>query len=129
VLADLIDSEAVPTVALDQIFRQGERSHIIVNAHRINQGEMPLIERESEDFFLFPVDDADKAADWVVDVVANRIPAKFGFDPLADIQVLSPMHRGAAGVGALNEKLQAALNRRTPAGGPLRRADIRAATR
>ena len=110
VLGDLINCGVVPTIALDQIFRQGENSHIVVNAHRINHGEMPLIERESDDFFLFPAEDAEKAADWVVDVVANRIPTRFGFDPLTDIQVLSPMHRGAAGVGALNERLQAALN-------------------
>lgn len=110
VLRDLIASGRVPVVALDQIFRQGARSHIVVNAHRINRGEMPVLERDSEDFFLFGAEDSAKAADWVVDVVARRIPARFGLDPLADIQVLSPMHRGAAGVGALNERLQAVLN-------------------
>lgn len=110
VLRDLIDSGVVPTVALNQIFRQGERSHIVLNAHRINQGEMPVLDRASDDFFLFPAEGADDAADWVVDVVATRIPRRFGLDPLRDVQVLSPMHRGAAGVAALNERLQAALN-------------------
>jgi exodeoxyribonuclease V alpha subunit len=62
------------------------------------------------DFFLFPVEDAEPAADLIVDLVQNRIPRRFGFDPLDDIQVLSPLHRGAAGVGELNRRLQAALN-------------------
>jgi exodeoxyribonuclease V alpha subunit len=113
VLRDLIGSGVVPTVVLDHIFSQAAGSYIVTNAHRINQGQMPLFESDSSDFFLFPVDDAEAAAERVVDVVANRIPARFGYDPVADIQVLSPMHRGAAGVGALNERLQAALN---PAG-------------
>jgi len=110
VLADLIASDALPTVALDEIFRQSAQSHIIVNAHRINRGEMPVLERDSHDFFLFPVEDAEAAAGWVVDVVTRRVPDRFGLDPVRDIQVLSPMHRGAAGVAALNERLQAALN-------------------
>lgn len=114
VLRDLIDSGAVPTVALDQIFRQGDRSHIVLNAHRINRGEMPMLDRESDDFFLFPAEDGAAAADWVVDVVARRILRRFGYDPLRDIQVLSPMHRGAAGVAALNDRLQAALNPADP---------------
>jgi len=114
VLRDLIDSGAVPTVALDTIFRQSEHSHITVNAHRINRGEMPVVAKDSEDFFLFPVEDADAAADRLVDVVANRIPRRFGFDPVADVQVLTPMHRGPAGVAALNERLQAVLNPPAP---------------
>lgn len=120
VLRDLIASGAVPTVALDQIFRQSAHSHIIVNAHRINQGQMPLLEKDSEDFFLFPAEEAEAAADWVVDLVSSRIPARFGLDPREDIQVLSPMHRGAAGVGALNERLQAVLNPPVPGHGELR---------
>ncbi len=65
---------------------------------------------ETGDFFLFPAESAEKAAEWVVDLVANRIPETFAFDPLADIQVLSPMYRGAAGVDALNMLLQERLN-------------------
>jgi exodeoxyribonuclease V alpha subunit len=110
VLRDLIASGAVPTVALDQIFRQSEDSYLVVNAHRVNSGEMPWFDPGSTDFFLFPAEDAKAAADRVVDVVANRIPKRFGFDPVADIQVLSPMHRGAAGVTALNQRLQETLN-------------------
>ena len=122
VLRDLIASATVPTVALEQIFRQDAKSHIIVNAHRINQGQMPLLEKDSEDFFLFPAEEAEAAADWVVDLVSHRIPARFGLDPLEDIQVLSPMHRGAAGVGALNERLQEALNPPEPGRAELRQA-------
>ena len=106
VLRDLIASGVVPTVALDQIFRQDENSWIAVNAHRINQGQSPEIQRESSDFFLFRVDDPEAAAERIVEVVTKRVPRRFGHDPVDDIQVLSPMHRGVAGVGALNEKLQ-----------------------
>ncbi len=110
VLRDLIDSGAVPTTRLDTIFRQAKDSHIVYNAHRINRGEMPVFDRGSRDFFLFGESDADKAADWVVNLVSERIPRRFGHNPIEDIQVLAPMHRGSAGVGALNERLQAALN-------------------
>jgi exodeoxyribonuclease V alpha subunit len=69
-----------------------------------------VITKDSRDFFLFPAEDADAAADWVVDVVSERVPAKFGLDALRDIQVLAPIYRGAAGVSVLNERLQARLN-------------------
>jgi exodeoxyribonuclease V alpha subunit len=114
VLRDLIDSGILPVVCLDTIFRQAEDSFIIVNAHRINHGEMPLFTKEASDFFLFSEPDAEKAADWVEDVVCNRIPEKFGFNPNQDIQVLTPMHRGSAGVSALNERLQEKLNPPSP---------------
>ncbi len=110
VLRDLIASSTMPVTRLDTIFRQAEDSFIIVNAHRINQGQMPSISRQARDFFLFPEQDPLKAADWVVDLVAQRIPARFGFDPTSDIQVLSPMHRGAVGVSELNHRLQETLN-------------------
>ncbi len=110
VLGDLIESGAAAVVRLREIFRQAEGSLIVVNAHRINRGEMPLLPKNATDFFLFPAEDAEQAADLVVDLVQNRIPRRFGLDPLTDIQVLSPLHRGAAGVGELNRRLQAALN-------------------
>ena len=110
VLRDLIASNVIPVTRLDTIFRQAEDSYIIVNAHRINRGETPVFNGEARDFFLFAEDDADRAADLILDVVANRIPAKFGFDADRDVQVLSPMHRGAAGVSALNQRLQERLN-------------------
>jgi len=114
VLRDLIASGVVPTVTLDQIFRQARQSLIVVNAHRINNGDMPILARGQGDFFLFRVEDQEAAAERVVDVVANRIPSRFGFDPVDEIQVLSPMHRGAAGVTALNARLREALNPPSP---------------
>jgi exodeoxyribonuclease V alpha subunit len=95
---------------LSEIFRQAEGSLIIENAHRINRGQLPLFLKSATDFFLFPAEEAEAAADLVVDLVQNRIPSRFGFGALTDIQVLSPMHRGAAGVAELNRRLQLALN-------------------
>lgn len=110
VLRDLISSEVIPVTRLETIFRQAEDSFIIVNAHRINQGEMPIFASNARDFFLFQEKDPDKAAEWVLDLVARRIPEKFGFNSATDIQVLSPMHRGSVGVASLNERLQEVLN-------------------
>ncbi len=110
VLRDLIDSAVLPVTRLETIFRQAEDSYIIVNAHRINRGEMPIVNRGARDFFYFKATDAESAADLVLDVAARRIPEKFGYDADRDVQVLSPMHRGAAGVSALNQRLQERLN-------------------
>lgn len=110
VLRDVIASGQVPVVRLDVIFRQAADSLIITNAHRVNRGLMPLTPRDAEDFFLFVEDDPERAADLIVDLVKRRIPRRFGLDPVNDIQVLSPMYRGAAGVAALNARLQEALN-------------------
>jgi exodeoxyribonuclease V alpha subunit len=114
VLRDLIASGRIPVIRLQTIFRQAAGSHIVTNAHRINHGQMPLFEAGSDDFFLFPEEEAEAAADRVVEVVQTRIPRRFGLDPLTDVQVLSPMHRGASGVGNLNLRLQAALNPPAP---------------
>jgi exodeoxyribonuclease V alpha subunit len=114
VLRDLVRCGRVPVMRLTQIFRQAADSHIIANAHRVNQGKMPVFDKAAHDFFLFAQADPDAAADWVVDVVQNRIPRKFGLNPLEDVQVLAPMHRGAVGVGNLNGRLQAALNPSSP---------------
>jgi exodeoxyribonuclease V alpha subunit len=110
VLRDVIDSGRVPVVRLDVIFRQEEDSLIVTNAHRINAGQMPRLSRTARDFFLFVQDDPEQASELVVDIVQNRIPRKFGYRPMEEIQVLSPMYRGAVGVSHLNERLQAALN-------------------
>lgn len=109
VLRDLLaDGGPVPAVRLTRIFRQAQQSGVVTNAHRINSGVRPVT-RGLPDFFLFPEDDAEEAARLTVDVVARRIPAKFGLDPRRDVQVLTPMHRGPAGAGALNGLLQQAL--------------------
>ena len=110
VLRDLIASNAFPLTRLSVIFRQSEDSHIIENAHRINQGEMPEFPKQSEDFFIFPAEDGEKALEWVRDLVAQRIPERFNLDPVQDIQVMAPLYRGPCGVNELNETLQEALN-------------------
>jgi exodeoxyribonuclease V alpha subunit len=110
VLRDLIASAVAPVTRLTTIFRQAAGSQIITNAHRINRGQPPLFSKDGGDFYLFPAEDAAAAADWVVDVVTGRIPQKFGFAAPADIQVLSPIYRGPAGVTVLNERLQEKLN-------------------
>lgn len=101
---------AMAVIRLETIFRQAADSYIITNAHRVNRGEMPLTTNDTgSDFFLFRTQEAERAAQLCVELVKERIPRRFAI-PSADIQVLSPMHRGAAGVAALNEALQNALN-------------------
>ncbi|WP_431923994.1 SF1B family DNA helicase RecD2 [Nonomuraea jabiensis] len=111
VLKDLLAADDIPRVRLTQIFRQAQESGVVVNAHRVNTGNHPLLQGMN-DFFLFPCEEAEEIAALTVDVVARRIPRRFGLDPRRDVQVLAPMHRGAAGAGALNTALQEAL---TPA--------------
>ena len=110
VLRNIIRSGIAPVTRLSIIFRQAAHSQIITNAHLINQGKLPVFSKDKGDFFLFPAEDAAAAADWVVEVVSERIPQKFGFDAIHEIQVLSPIYRGPAGVTALNERLQEKLN-------------------
>lgn len=98
VLADLLGAEAIPRVRLTKIFRQAQRSGIVVNAHRVNSGDHPHT-RGYDDFFLFPCEEQDEAAEMTVDVVANRIPRRFGLDPRRDVQVLTPMHAARSGRG------------------------------
>ncbi|MFY1635580.1 ATP-dependent RecD-like DNA helicase [Solwaraspora sp. WMMB335] len=108
VLRDVLAAPVVPQVRLTRIFRQAQESGVVVNAHRINAGELPRTTGEFDDFFLFPADEPEAVADLVVDIVARRIPRKFRI-PARDIQVLTPMHRGPAGAGNLNIALQEAL--------------------
>jgi exodeoxyribonuclease V alpha subunit len=113
VLRDVIQSGIAPVTRLNIIFRQAVQSQIIADAHRINQGQMPVFPRdrgEGNDIFLFPAETPEEAADWVLELVCKRIPQKFGLQPNRDIQVLSPMYRGPAGVSALNERLQERLH-------------------
>jgi exodeoxyribonuclease V alpha subunit len=112
VLRDLLGAGTIPSVRLTHIFRQAQHSGVVTNAHRINAGQIPATQG-TQDFFLFAEEDAEAAADLTVDVVAARLPRRFGLHPVRDVQVLCPMHRGPAGAGALNERLQEALN---PAG-------------
>ena len=123
VLADIIASGAVPVVELTEIFRQSAESEIICNAHLINHGQVPSLESSKDrlsDFYFIRQDVPEKAADLIVDLVRNHIPRRFGLDPVDDIQVLTPMHRGAVGAGELNARLQEALN---PHGTEVRRGE------
>ena len=108
VLRDLLAAGTLPAVRLTKIFRQAQQSGIVVNAHRINAGQMPT-PGGFGDFFWFSCEDGEETAGLVVDIVARRIPARFGLDPRRDVQVLCPMHRGPAGAGNLNLLLQEAL--------------------
>ena len=110
VLRDVIASGVAHVTRLDVIFRQDEDSYIVVNAHRINKGDAPFMDNSSKDFYFFGEEDAVKAAELVVDIVKNRLPARFGVDPIDEVQVIAPMYRGPIGVHALNEALQLSLN-------------------
>ncbi len=113
VLRDIIASEQAAVIRLNTIFRQATGSGIVVNAHRIHRGEMPLL-NQYDDFYFFSQNDPRMAAELLVDIVRRRMPRKFGLDALDDIQVLAPMYRGACGVANLNTLLQAALNPPAP---------------
>jgi exodeoxyribonuclease V alpha subunit len=108
ILMDIIASNQVPTVRLKTVFRQAAESGIISNAHRINVGESP--KWNDTDCFLIERKDPVAVRDTILELITKRIPKKFGLDPLKDIQLLSPMHRGDAGVARLNEYLQETLN-------------------
>ncbi len=112
VLANVIDSGIVPVVRLTEVFRQAAESRIISNAHRINHGQMPeLPDRDApSDFYFLERSEPDRIAEMLVEMVKRRIPAKFGLDPVRDVQVLSPMHRGSLGIQELNARLQNELN-------------------
>ncbi len=109
VLRDVIASERATVVRLETIFRQAADSGIVVNAHRVNRGQMPTLNK-FDDFYFFSKEEPQEAADLLVDIVQRRIPRKFGLDPVEQVQVLAPMYRGACGVANLNTRLQEALN-------------------
>jgi len=111
VLADVIASDAVPVVRLTEVFRQAAQSRIITSAHRINQGQLPeLTAPEGSDFYFVEAAEPEDAARKLLAVVRDRVPARFGLDPVRDVQVLCPMNRGGLGARALNVELQQALN-------------------
>jgi exodeoxyribonuclease V alpha subunit len=113
-LGDLIGSGIVPVARLTEIFRQAKNSFIVTNAHRVNEGQMPVFDApEESDFFFIEQEDAEKALATVRTLCAERVPSKFKLDPMRDIQVLTPMHKGVCGSENLNRDLAGALN---PAG-------------
>lgn len=112
VLRDMIDSEAVPVVRLDTVFRQAATSQIITSAHAVNAGQLPSTESvEGSDFYFIETRDSEDTERRLLSVVSERIPARFGLDPMRDVQVLSPMHRGRVGTQNLNARLQSLLKR------------------
>ena len=119
VLRDVIDSGVAHVTRLDQIFRQDDDSHIVSNAHRINQGRRPITDNQSTDFFFFNVSDPEAVADNIVEIVKTKAPQRWAFDPVREIQVIAPMYRGAAGVNNLNSRLQKELN------GDYRQAEVK----
>jgi exodeoxyribonuclease V alpha subunit len=113
-LSDIIKSQVIPVSRLTEIFRQAASSKIIVNAHRINQGQMPLYsEKQAElsDFYFIAAETPEQVCDKLLQVVCERIPKRFGFDSIKDIQVLTPMNRGGLGSHSLNIELQKRLNK------------------
>ncbi len=112
VLNDLIISEAFGIVTLDTIFRQAKKSLIVVNAHRINKGMFPVVANDNKksNFYFVQKEEPEDVLNTIIDLVQNRIPNKFGCDPVDDIQVLTPMHRGVVGASNLNHELQKILN-------------------
>jgi exodeoxyribonuclease V alpha subunit len=113
VLKDIIDSKMVSVVRLNEIFRQSQQSMIIVNAHRINGGQMPINAGDTErrtDFHFIELDDPQEVLERIVGLCRERIPAKYGLRSIEDIQVLTPMHRGTVGAASLNTELQRQLN-------------------
>ncbi|RLF57786.1 MAG: ATP-dependent RecD-like DNA helicase, partial [Thermoplasmata archaeon] len=113
VLKDIIRSEAVPVVELREIFRQAKESLIIINAHRINRGLVPEVRdfgQELGDFYFIEQQEPDQILELIMELVCNRIPRRFGLDPMKHVQVLSPMHKGVVGTENLNQKLQGLLN-------------------
>ncbi|HSB79164.1 MAG TPA: ATP-dependent RecD-like DNA helicase [Candidatus Methylomirabilis sp.] len=125
VLQDLLDVAGIPAIRLTTIFRQAARSRIVSNAHRVNRGEFPDLSitaaGQAQDFYFLPEEDPVQIQQLIVDLAHRRLPVRYGLDPLADIQVLTPMHRGPIGAGQLNAALQAALNPPRPTSAELLR--------
>jgi exodeoxyribonuclease V alpha subunit len=110
VLQDIISCNIIKTVRLAEIFRQDAESMIVVNAHMINRGEAPMLNSRDGDFFFMQRNGLDSIVSTIVELCRRRLPERYGFDPMKDIQVLSPAKKGPAGVANLNIELQKALN-------------------
>lgn len=111
VLKDILACENIKKVKLTEIFRQAAESAIITNAHKINKGEYPVLNVKEKDFFFLSRKGSVDVVGTILELCTKRLPEAYGFDPLADIQVLTPMRRGATGVWELNNALQKALNK------------------
>ncbi|UCH22991.1 MAG: ATP-dependent RecD-like DNA helicase [Deltaproteobacteria bacterium] len=120
VLKDMIESDTMPVVELTEIFRQAKKSQIVINAHKINSGVIPAFDNDTAetamktDFYFIEQEDPEKVLEIILELTTSRIPRRFGFDAVDDIQVLTPMHRGVVGAGNLNHRLQDAINPEGP---------------
>ena len=116
VLRDLIDSSILPVVRLTEVFRQATRSRIVTGAHAINQGRIPDLQAapEGSDFHFVDRASPELIVPTLLEIVSKRIPRRFGLDPIRDVQILSPMHRGSLGIRELNLRLQETLNPARP---------------
>jgi exodeoxyribonuclease V alpha subunit len=129
VLSDVIASGCATVVELTEIFRQAARSRIVLNAHRVNRGELPELgappgdDPARSDFYFIEREEPGAARDTLLELVTERIPSRFGFDPLREVQVLTPMHRGELGTISLNQALQARLNPAAPGRAEMRRGE------
>ncbi len=114
VLGDLVETGRVPVVRLQTVFRQARASLIIENAHLVNAGKLPQkqVEGSEPDFYMIEKEDPDEVLRIIKEIVCQRIPTRFGFDPIEDVQILSPMHKGTVGTENLNRELQQMLNPR-----------------
>ena len=110
VIGDLIASKVFPTVQLKEIFRQSMESLIVMNAHKIVEGEMPELSVRSNDFFFMPREDAHSVSETVQSLVVTRLPKSYGYSPVTDIQVLCPGRKGELGTVELNRKLREQIN-------------------
>lgn len=110
VLKDIINSAAVKVVMLDEIFRQEEESMIIVNAHRINKGQLPILNEKDKDFFFIRENSQKSIVETIVGLTKERLPKFYGLDSIKDIQILTPMKKGEVGINSLNKHIQEALN-------------------
>jgi len=110
ILSDIIKSNTIKTIRLDMIFRQSAGSMIVQNAHAVNKGMMPLLNKKNSDFYFMRENNINNIAELIVELYKERLPSKYGLNPMKDIQVLSPMKKGDAGVLELNKKIQEAVN-------------------
>ena len=115
VLTDLINSKIIPVVRLTEVFRQAATSKIITTAHMINEGKTPNLKADKNisDFYFIKAENPEEAVELIVELAKKRIPRRFSFDPIKDIQILCPMNRGGIGAQSLNIRLQEELNPQT----------------
>jgi exodeoxyribonuclease V alpha subunit len=110
VLRDIIESQVVKVITLDEIFRQAKESMIVVNAHKINKGEYPVLNQKDKDFFFIGKTKPELALETIIELCNERLPKYNGYHPLKDIQIITPMRKGVTGVTNINQAIQSVLN-------------------